>query len=714
MAHINIDKALVIDMYSDDIKKVLQDLMMAELEKDDNEIDTDFVDECVNALLDIEKEDNGFVALVPLLKSEQFLSRITGSNISRWKNLNRLTRVAVVAAVLAGSTFTANAAVEAVTGVNLMEEVGQSVQNTLRSMGVIKSRGIDVVDGEDDDDDVVTTTTTTTEKVTEITTEPTTQETTTVTTTEPTTTKRHGIDVVDGDDDDDDETTTTKKPTTTKKHGIDVVDGEDDDDDVVTTTKPTTTEPSTVKPPEPTTIPNVIGGDDEVEEPVEVKLTGLAAEYDNFKIHYVYGEELSYDGLTLKAVYSDGSTKEISLDDCVYTKRVDMTTTADYTLTIYYQGCNLEIQITVRPDENTRGAGVYSNDDYDYLLTDEGAYITKYKGNESRINLDEVDGNKVIAICEGVFEGKEVEMITAQEVQIIYDNAFKDCENLIDCFVPSAVSIGNSAFENCTSLKSAVFSHKLTHLGEKAYKNTAVENVTIPSGITVIPAKLFEDCKKLTEVTFEGRVTEIEKDAFNSCDELEMVYGTEYLKTVGEKAFFYDTKVNFGSQPADLENVGAYAFSNCNSLDFGPLNNIKTFDVGSFEYCWLLKEITIPKGTKEIPNYSLIGTRLERLDIPEGVQSIGEYALSATMISELHLPRSLKYIGNMGLYITRLRNVYFECNNVEISDNAFFNSSRLTFYVYNYSTGMKYAVDNDIKFELLDRFNIPNVDGEDD
>ncbi len=708
MAHVNIDKALVIDMYSDDIKKDIQDLMMAEIDKEENQIDTDFIDECVNTLLELEKEENGFTALVPLFTSNQFLSKITGSNISRWKTLNRFTRVAVVAAILAGSTFTANAAVEAVTGVNLMAEVGESVQNTLRGMGIIKSRGIDVVDGEDDEGDEETTTKpTTTEAVSEVTTE----ETTTVATAQPSTRPitTHHIEVVDGEDEKDE--TTTKKPTTTKKHGIDVIDGEDEDEE---TTKPTTTEPSTVKPPEPTTIPNVIGGDDEADEPQKVYLTGISAEYDNFKIHYIYGEELSYDGLTLNAVYSDGTKKRISLDDCTYTKRVDMSKTADYTLSVYYQGCDLEIQITVRPDENTRGAGVYSNEDYDYLLTDEGAYITKYKGSDSRINLDEVDGNKVIAICEGVFEGKNVEMITAQEVQIIYNNAFKDCENLIDCFVPSAVSIGDSAFENCTSLKSAVFSHNLSHLGTNVYKNTAIEKVTVPSGITVIPAKLFEDCKKLTEVTFEGKVTEIQKDAFNSCEALEMVYGTEYITTVGEKAFFYDTKVNFDSKPAELENIGAYAFSNCNSLDFGPLRNLKKFDAGSFEYCWLLKEVNIPKGTKEIPNYSFIGTRLESIDLPEGLETIGEYALSATMINELHLPKSLRYIGNMGLYITRLRNVYFECRNVEISNNAFYSSTRLTFHVYKYSTAMEYAVDNNINYELLDRYNIPNVDGEDD
>lgn len=709
MAHLDINKATVLRMYKDDIKLSLQDLMMSELEKDENLIDTAFVDECVNALLEIEQEENNFNALVPLMTSKQFMKKITGSNSSQFSTLNRFARVAVVAAVLAGSTFTANAAVEAVTGVNVIAEVGSTVKGVLEKWGVIKTGGIVIVDGEDDDDDVTTTT--------EPTSEPTTEETTTVpavtepSTTSPvttTTTTTHHIDIVDGEDDDD---VTTTKSTTKKKPGIEVVEGEDDDDDV-TTTKPTTTE----KPQETTTVQTVIppNSDDKKEE--EVYYVGLTAEYDNFKFDYIYGEALTYDGLILKALYSDGSTKPVSLEDCTYTKRINMNVTADYTLNIFYNGSTLEINITVRPDENTRGSEILSNDDYDYLLTDRGAYITAYKGSDTRINLDTVDDYKVIAICANVFKGKNIEMISAQEVEIVYDNAFKDCENLIDCFIPSAVSIGDSAFENCTALKEAVYSEKLYHLGRGAYRNTAIESITIPENITVIPEKLCEDCTALKEVTFEGRVTRIEKDAFSTCEELEKVNGTQYIEYVGEKAFYYDSKVEFDSSLDNLEDVGAYAFSNCKKLDFGSLPNLKTFDTGSFEYCYLLTEVTIPDGTKEIPNYAFIGTRLTALELPEGLERIGEYAFSATQITKVELPKSLKYIGNMGLYSSRMREVYFKNKNVEIVDNAFYAGSRLTFYVYENSTALKYAQENNIKYVIVDdgEPNIPVVDGDDD
>ena len=75
---------------------------------------------------------------------------------------------------------------------------------------------------------------------------------------------------------------------------------------------------------------------------------------ESFKSHYIYGEQLSYDGLTLTADWSDGTTKPVALKNCTYTTQVNMNRTADVTLNILYKGFLVEIPITVRPNEETR------------------------------------------------------------------------------------------------------------------------------------------------------------------------------------------------------------------------------------------------------------------------------------------------------------------------------------------------------------------------
>ena len=143
MARININKQTVANIADDDIIKTLQKMIFVELEKPEEEVNTDFVDECVNALLEIEKDENkGFAVLVPLVSSEQFLQNITKTHTLTWKNLNKAIKIAIVAAALAGSTFTANAAVKAVTGVDVIEELQNATKEKLIDWGIIKPQTI--------------------------------------------------------------------------------------------------------------------------------------------------------------------------------------------------------------------------------------------------------------------------------------------------------------------------------------------------------------------------------------------------------------------------------------------------------------------------------------------------------------------------------------------------------------------------------------------
>lgn len=696
MARINIDKMTASKINSYDIIKDLQSLIDAELEKPDNEVDIDFVDECVNALLEIEQDrDKGFVALVPLVSSEKFLKLISADSTSKWKSLNRFARIAIVAAVLAGSTFTVNAAVESATGVNIMGEIGGAVHDKLEDMGILKTSNIDQFDADDDDEETIPT------AVTEKTTEPETVETTAkLSTTAPITTK-HGIEQFDADDDDE-ETTAISTTITTEK---------------VTepTTEPTTKPSTTKRPAVPTTAEPVTKPKPDDKE--EAVLTGLKAEFDNFKTDYIYGEKLSYDGLTLKAVYSDGSEKEVALSECDYTNSLNMNITADYTLRIIYEGCIVTIDITVRPDEDTRGSEVCSNDLYDYLLTERGAYITAYHGDEKNINLDYVDDNEVIAIGSNVFADSDLEYIIAQNVQKIFPGAFKNCTELIDCYAPSAIYIGDNAFDGCTKLKEAVYSEELTYLGISAYKDTAIEKITIPSSITVIPASLCEGCESLKSVEFKGEVAKVSAQAFMRCTALETVTGTRMLKEAGASAFSGDKLVNFDYPLDNLEIAGAYAFDTCQKLETGTLPSIKEINNGSFCYCYFLTEFTVPDSITQIPYAAFIGTRLAKVDFHDNVTAIGDFAFMSTPLTEIHLPKNLKSIGTRSLFCTRMRSIYFSNYNVEIDDSAFYNGTRLTLYVYENSSALRYAKDNDINYIIIEDPDIQGVDqllGEDD
>ncbi len=684
MAYIRIDNRVINNFKSDNLEAMLNSIIDAELSKDVSQVNIKLVNECIDALIGLEQEnDDKFNALVPLIPPDKFLNKIKPDNFS-WKNANVFVRAGVAAAVIAGSTFTVNAAVEGITGVNLIQSVTDSVQAKLEQWGIINKTGIDVVDGEDDDDDVInieeiTTEASTTEdvqeQVTEIAvTQPSTEPETTSDTTKPTTV-----------------TTTKKKPSTT------ALASKGDKSDTETTEPHAET--TTNKPVEPTTEKPVVTPPAAEEV---VRFTGLSAEFDNFKTDYIYGEKLSYDGLTLKANYSNGTYEIVDIEDCSYTKNIDMTHTADYTLRIIYNGSIITINITVRPDEETRGSIICQNDLYDYLLTDRGAYITAYSGDETNIVLSQVDGNDVIAIGSGVFEGKNVEFFNADNVEKIFPNAFSGCTQLVDCYTPRAVYIGNNAFDGCVKLGEAVYGNNLAYLGEAAYRNTAIKEIVIPSGVTEIPRSLCEECESLETVEMQGSVTDINGLAFAYCTALTKITGVSEVARVGEYAFADDVLVNCDKPFDKLETVGKYAFSKCNSLDIGTLPSLKKFGIASFEYCYLLKSVTIPEDITEIPKSAFAGTRLTSLELHNGITKIGDYAFMSTMLTEIKLPRSVEKLGTRAFYTTRLRRVYF-CNpEVEIDDDVFFAGSRLTFYAYENSTAQRYAEEYDIYCEIIE------------
>lgn len=657
MAHITIDRKTIENVENDNLILLLNNLIDEELGREVDEIDTAFVDECVDALLELEREENNFVALVPLMSSEKFLRRLTGSNHSSFRSLNVFARAALAAAIIAGGAFTANAAIYAVTGVNVFDEISERI--FVSSTEPTGSENHDV--GFDDDIEE----TTTLPAVTEIATEPTTVRTEQTTKHEPTTKQEvTGSESFDAGFEEDEVTTIKHRPVP------------------VTSAKPVY--------------------DDFVKEEEAVTLKSITADISNFKTDYIYGEEFSYNGLQITAHYSDGSSRSIPLKDCYLSKIYNLDETADYTLTVLYDTCRLSIPITVRPDEETRGSEICANDKFEYLLTSRGAYLTKYTGSDSEVVLNLIDGNKIVAVSAGAFDGSNVKLIKSIYVKKLFDNAFKGVSTLQACELPNLEYMGSSAFYGCTSLSRLVISDTLDYIGEGALSQTRLTEFTMPQGLTQVPDYLFNKCEHLEDITLSSNITHIGDSAFAECKALERVNGTAQIKSVGDYAFYDDELMDFDAFPQGLERVGEAAFYLCQSLDIGSLpSSVISVGKSSFAFCSRLTEITIPSTMTVIPSDAFRGTGAKSVTIPEGVVEIEAYAFRAIKASEITLPDSLERLGCEAIYSPLLRKIYFGKNISYIADDALYESKSVKLYVYDDTPALQYAVDKSFKYELI-------------
>ena len=617
--------------------------------------DCDLIDECVD-FIDELQEHKYTSPVLRVVLSANTVKKIVNPKRNSWKSLNRALRVAIIAAMIATGTFTVNAAVKSATGIDFIGNITSAISSFIHN-----------------------------DKKGELTTEvyvPVDKTATAATT-----------------------TTQIFEESTTK---VNV--GNTETEKFLTTTSNTTeAEAKTEHHTSKITAANKkeVNKTEEREEPTDPyadadspQLVGIRAEFEHFKTAYIYGEKLSYDGLKIFAKYSDKTEKSVSLDDCAYSKNLDMEVTADYTLSITYKACTVNVNITVRPDEDTRISDICSNADWDYLITDKGAYISSYNGNDTDLTVNAIEGKPVLAVTSRAFENSKVVSFSSDSVKAVYQSAFENAEKLKICNVPNVVSIGNNAFKD-SALQSINFSDDLTELGTAAFENTNLRTLTVPNAVATVPERLCNNCSSLRVVNLAGKVDTVDDMAFNKCSKLTKLNGAGNIKNVGFYAFAEDELMKFDTAP-QIENAADGAFAYCYNANFGDVGtSFKSLGERSFDNCEGITSVTIPSNIKTVPAYCFNGVDMQEVIIENGVMRIEQGAFKSVDSQEVTIPESVEYIGEYAFYSTNLRTITVKSKTAEICDNAFYLGSRVTLNVTENSTAYDLAVKNDVKYNLI-------------
>ena len=213
-------------------------------------------------------------------------------------------------------------------------------------------------------------------------------------------------------------------------------------------------------------------------------------------------------------------------------------------------------------------------------------------------------------------------------------------------------SIGDSAFEDCSALKSVSGMKGVTSLGEWAFRKcTSLESFAIPSGVKSIPDSLFSDCSKLNSVTIHNQVVSIGSSAFFGCSTLKTLSIPDSVQTIGYYAFGGCDELETINIPDGVAKIPSHAFSSCYALKKLDIPQSVT-EIGSaaFDHCTSLGKDS--NGTIAIPDVTAIGSEafrgcsaLTSLALPQTVTSIGDTAFQGcSNLETINIPSGVKSI----------------------------------------------------------------------
>ena len=194
-------------------------------------------------------------------------------------------------------------------------------------------------------------------------------------------------------------------------------------------------------------------------------------------------------------------------------------------------------------------------------------------------------------------------------VQSIGERAFEKCSSLESVIFENTVleKISDGAFSGCSALSSIVLPDSVTEIEKYAFFETGLRNIQLPEKLTLIGAYAFCNCKNLKQVQLPSQLKELGNGAFSSCENLAQI-----------------------QLPAQLNKLGTDAFRNCTSLD----------------------KIDIPAGLKQIESATFCNTGLTSVTLHEGLTKIEDWAFHDCLkLKKIRIPKSVTDIGELALGI---------------------------------------------------------------
>ena len=312
--------------------------------------------------------------------------------------------------------------------------------------------------------------------------------------------------------------------------------------------------------------------------------------------------------------------------------------------------------------------------------------VAEYKDKISEIRLHK----DTTAVLDGSFKNltslKKVTMPRNSQLTTIGKNVFAGCDNLESFDVPATVTeIAGSAFKGCKSLETVNFAaaNEMTELPDGLFSGlTGLKNVTLPQNLTAISNDLFNGCTSLANIDVPDGVKAVGNNAFKNT-KIKDVSFLDHVESIGSSAFSGCTNINEVNITPMTTSIGSSAFNGCTGITdfiFEEGTSFEQLPTYLFQNCSNLKNVKLPGNLKRIPNYCFNGcSKLEMVDIPDTVTAVGDYAFkSCSALKDFEIPAGVKTLGPYAFQsCTSLKDMTIPKTVTSVGSNLFYGCTGL-------------------------------------